>query len=49
MRKFMNCIRDCTLTYLQTLSEWELDLLEQQVKHLAENWIFASPSFNEPG
>ena len=43
MRKFMNCIRDCTLTYLQILSEWELDLLEQQVKHLAGNWIFSSP------
>jgi hypothetical protein len=45
----MNCIRDCTLMYLQTLSEWELDLLEQQVKHLVGNWIFSSPSFNEPG
>jgi hypothetical protein len=39
----MYCIRDCTLTYLQTLSEWELDLLEQQVKLLAGNWIFSSP------
>jgi hypothetical protein len=37
MRKFMNCIRDCTSTYLPTLSEWELDLLEQQVKHLVGN------------
>ena len=33
----MNCIRDYTLTYLPTLSEWELDLLEQQVKHLVGN------------
>jgi hypothetical protein len=38
----MTCIRDCTLTYLQTLSEWELDLPEQQVKLLAGNWIFSS-------
>jgi hypothetical protein len=36
MRKFMNCIRDCTPTYLPTLSEWEPDLLEQQMKHLAD-------------
>jgi hypothetical protein len=34
MRKFMNCICDCTQTYLPTLLEWEPDLLEQQVKHL---------------
>jgi hypothetical protein len=33
----MTCIRDCTLTYLQILSEWELDLLEQQVKLLVGN------------
>jgi hypothetical protein len=39
----MNCIHDCTPTYLPTLSEWELDLLEQQVKHLVGNWIFSSP------
>jgi hypothetical protein len=30
----MNCICDCTQTYLSTLLEWEPDLLEQQVKHL---------------
>jgi hypothetical protein len=42
MRKFMNCIRDYTLTYLQTLPKWELDLLEQQVKLLVGNWIFSS-------
>jgi hypothetical protein len=28
MRKFMNCIHDCTQTYLPTLLEWESDLLE---------------------
>jgi hypothetical protein len=39
----MNCIRDYTPTYLLTLSEWELDLLEQQVKHLVGNCIFSSP------
>jgi hypothetical protein len=39
----MNCIRDYTLTYLPTLLEWELDLLEQQVKQLVGNWIFSSP------
>jgi hypothetical protein len=27
MRKFMNCIRNYTPTYLPTQSEWELDLL----------------------
>jgi hypothetical protein len=33
----MYCIRDCTLTYLRILSEWELDLLEQRVKPLVGN------------
>jgi hypothetical protein len=45
----MNCIRDCTQMYLPTLSEWELDLLEQQVKHLVGTRPFQAPSFNEPG
>jgi hypothetical protein len=40
----MNCIRDCTQTYLPTLLEWEPDLLEQQVKHLVGNWTFSSPN-----
>jgi hypothetical protein len=43
MKKFMNYILDCTLTYLPTLLEWEPDLLEQQVKHLVWNWTFSSP------
>jgi hypothetical protein len=43
MRKFMNCIHDCTQTYLPTLLEWESDLLEQQVNHLVGNWTFSSP------
>jgi hypothetical protein len=43
MRKFMNCIRDCTKTYLSTLLELEPDPQEQQVKHLVGNWTFSSP------
>jgi hypothetical protein len=45
----MNCIRDCTQTYLSTLLEWELDLLEQHVKHLVGIGPFQAPSFYEPG
>jgi hypothetical protein len=39
----MNCIHDCTQTYLQTLLEWEPDPQEQQVKHLMGNWTFSIP------
>jgi hypothetical protein len=39
MRKFMYCIRDCTLTYLPTLSEWELDLFRPPPSmNLADEW-----------
>jgi hypothetical protein len=43
MRRFMYCIRNCTLTYPQLLSEWEPDLLEQRVKPLVGNWTFSGP------
>jgi hypothetical protein len=43
MNKLMYCIHDCILTYLQILSEWEMDLLEQRVKPLEGNWTFLGP------
>jgi hypothetical protein len=43
MRNFMYCIRNNTLTYLWIPSEWEPDLLEQQVKPLVGNWTFSGP------